>query len=164
MKKLVFLVAICLLPNLVMAEGEWPVFSNQDGAEQNLEKLMVIGSNNDKTYSIGKFEYQIAEFNCMKLVEAANKDKAKVAEFRPGEVLAEEGTTYNLYIDDALVNGTETMIKRQALSAEEDVDLNNKSADQSDVGGSSAMQEEEDEGGKAKKPSKGGLLSSCNLL
>ena len=163
MKKLVFLVAICLLPNLVIAEGKWPIFSNQEGAEQNLENLMVIGSNKDKTYPIGKFEYQIAEFNCMELVEAANKDKSKVAEFRPGEVLAEQGTTYNLYVGDELVDGTDTVIERKAASEEEKVEIPLDNVDSTHH-----IIKNDDEmplkTGKAKNPAKNGLMGSCNLL
>jgi hypothetical protein len=133
MKKLVFLMAICLVPNFVMAEGEWPVFSNQENAEQSLENLMVIGANNDKSHLIGGYEYTIASFTCNALVDEANKDKSTIAEFRPGEVLAEAGTTYNLYLGDALVEGTDTVIERKIASEEEKVEIPLDAGNSNDV-------------------------------
>lgn len=150
MKKLVFLMAICFVPNFVMAENEWPVFSNQENAEQSFENLMAIGVNKDKGHLIGSYEYTIDSFICQGLVEEANKDKLQIAEFRPGEVLAEEGTAYNLYVGDALVEGTETIIKRQAVSKEDqqDIPLEEKN-------------EVEDQSGDKKPAGKKGY---CNLL
>lgn len=123
MKKLVFLMAICLVPNLVIAVGEWPIFSNQEGAEQSLENLMVIGAHKDKGHLIGSYEYTIASFACNALIDEANKDKSAIAEFRPGEVLVEESATYHLYVGDALVDGTETIIERKVASEEEKVEI-----------------------------------------
>ena len=158
MKKLVFLVAICLLPNLVIAVGEWPIFSNQEGTEQSLENLMVIGANSDKGHLIGSYEYTIASFTCNEIVDNANKDKSAIAEFRPGEVLAEEGTAYNLYVGGELVEGTETMIKRAAfVEVKEEVDLGSGEADDSN-----AKQEDKVNDGKAKKSADGKW--KCNLL
>ncbi|MDP3533088.1 MAG: hypothetical protein Q8S31_07370 [Alphaproteobacteria bacterium] len=153
MKKLVFLVAICLLPNLVIAEGKWPIFSNQEGAEQSLENLMVIGANSDKGYLIGSYEYTITSFTCNALIDEANKDKSAIAEFRPGEILAEEGTTYNLYIGDVLVEDTETVIKRHAASEEEKVEI------PLDTGNSNGVEDDTD---AVKKPA--GKKGFCNLL
>ncbi|MDP1723095.1 MAG: hypothetical protein Q8L85_00110 [Alphaproteobacteria bacterium] len=153
MKKLVFLVAICLLPNLVIAVGEWPTFSNQEGAEQSLENLMVIGANSDKGHLIGSYEYTIASFTCNALIDEANKDKSAIAEFRPGEIFVEESATYNLYVGDALVDGTETVIKRQAASEEEKEEI------PLGTGNSNAV---EDDTEAVKKPA--GKKGFCNLL
>ncbi|MDP1974850.1 MAG: hypothetical protein Q8K37_02650 [Alphaproteobacteria bacterium] len=164
MKKLVFLVAICLLPNLVMAENEWPTFSNKAEDPLSFESLMIIAANTENTHPIENFSYKITEFNCTDAVNAASKDKSVEAEFRP-DVVGFDGegiNTYHLYVGDELVDGTETRIERKVTFEEEkEIPLGNSDSAHQIIENGDEMPLKT---GKAKNPAKNGLMGSCNLL
>jgi hypothetical protein len=154
MKKLLILLSFCFTTNIVIAEGSWPTFSNQEGAANDFAQFLTILQNPSNKYSIDQLDYMLASCpDDLKKIEEFLENKSLMAEMRPGE--AEEDAninSYRLYIADVLQEDLDEIKLKREPHSEEEVNLDD-AAGKAD----GADDDESPDSGKKKK-------NGCQIL
>jgi hypothetical protein len=120
MKKIILLIAICLLPNLATAAGsKWPIFSNKKGAEYSLYVLKGIINKFPETSQIENYTYKIDPHTCEIPLNPDDFNETQLVEYKiaePSESDATENTAnYALFIDDTKIDDSSLLVTRSEI-------------------------------------------------